>query len=114
MQKWLDAEYPVIAACAKVEGAEMHWGDETGLRSDDVRGRSYAPKGEAPVVRVSSKRYGLSVISTVTNKGQVRWKAFDGAVNSDILFELLRRLIKDAGRKVYLILDNLRVIHASP
>jgi transposase len=44
VQKWLDEEYPVIAACAKVEGAEIHWGDETGLRSDDVRGRSYAPR----------------------------------------------------------------------
>ena len=114
VQKWLDEEYPVIAACAKVEGAEIHWGDETGLRSDDVRGRSYAPKGETPVVRVNSKRHGLSVISTVTNKGQMRWKAFDGALNSDILIDFLRRLIKDAGRKVYLILDNLRVHHSKP
>jgi hypothetical protein len=34
---------------------------------------------------------------------------FDGARNSDILIDFLRRFIKDAGRKVYLILDNLRV-----
>ena len=104
----------MIAACARLEGAEIHWGDETGLRSDDVRGRSYAPRGETPVVRVNSKRHGLSVISTVTNKGQMRWKAFDGALNSDILIDVLRRLIKDAGRKVYLILDNLRVHHSKP
>ncbi len=45
--KWLEEEYPVIAACAKVEGAEIHWGDETGLRSDDVRGRSCAPRPHA-------------------------------------------------------------------
>lgn len=44
VKKWLDKEYPVIAASAKAEGAEIHWGDETGLRSDDVRGRSYAPQ----------------------------------------------------------------------
>jgi hypothetical protein len=55
---------------ARAEGAEIHWGDETGLRSYDVRGRSFAPKGETPVVRVNSKRHGLSVISTVTNKGR--------------------------------------------
>jgi transposase len=114
VKKWLDEEYPVIAACAKVEGAEIHWGDETGLRSDDVRGRSYAPQGQTPVIRVNSKRHGLSVISTVTNKGQMRWKAFDGALNSDILIDFLRRLVKDAGRKIYLILDNLRVHHSKP
>ena len=99
VKKWLDEEYPMIAACAKVEGAEIHWGDETGLRSDDVRGRSYAPQGQTPVIRVNNKRHGLSVISTVTNKGQMRWKAFDGALNADILIDFLRRLVKDAGRK---------------
>jgi len=114
VRKWLDEDYPEIAARAKAEGAEIHWGDETGLRSDDVRGRSYAPQGQTPVIRVNNKRHGLSVISTVTNKGTMRWKAFDGALNSDILIDFLRRLIKDAGRKVYLILDNLRVHHSKP
>jgi len=66
------------------------------------------------VIRVNSKRHGLSVISIVTNKGQMRWKIFDGALNSDILIDFLRRLIKNAGRKIYLILDNLRVHHSKP
>ena len=114
VQKWLDEQYPVIAACAKEEGAEIHWGDETGLRSDDVRGRSFAPQGQTPVVRVNNKRHGLSIISTVTNRGTMRWKIFDGALNADILIDFMRRLIRDAGRKVYLILDNLRVHHSKP
>lgn len=114
VKKWLEEDYPVIAARAKAEGAEIHWGDESGLRSDDVRGRSYAPKGETPVIRVNNKRHGLSVISTVTNKGQMRWKIFDGALNAKILIDFLRRLIKGASKKVFLILDNLRVHHAKP
>ena len=60
------------------------------------------------------KRNGLSVISTVTNKGQMRWKAVDGALNADILIDFLRRLVKDTGRKVYLVLDSLRVHHSKP
>jgi len=112
VRKWLDEEYPRIAARARQEGAEIHWGDETGLRSDDVRGRGYAPKGQTPVVRVNNKREGLSIISTVTNQGKVRWKIFEGAMNADILIDFFKRLIKDADRKVFLILDNLRVHHA--
>jgi len=114
VKKWLEEDYPAIAARAKAEGAEIHWGDESGLRSDDVRGRGYAPKGETPVIRVNNKRHGLSVISTVTNKGQMRWKIFDGALNSKILIDFLRRLIKGASKKVFLILDNLRVHHSKP
>ncbi len=112
VRKWLDEEYPQIAGRAKAEQAEIHWGDETGLRSDDVRGRGYAPKGQTPVVRVNNKREGLSIISTVTNQGKVRWKVFEGAMNADVLIDFFKRLIKDAKRKVFLILDNLKVHHA--
>jgi transposase len=114
VRKWLDEDYPAIAARAKAEGAEIHWGDESGLRNDDVRGRGFAPKGQTPVIRVNNKRHGLSVISTVTNKGQMRWRIFDGALNADILIDFLRRLIKGASKKLFLILDNLRVHHAKP
>lgn len=114
VRKWLEQDYPVIAARARFEGAEIHWGDETGLRSDDVRGRSFAPKGKTPVVRVNSKRAGLSVISTVTNKGSMRWKIFEGAVNATLLIDFMTRLIQGAPRKIFLILDNLRVHHCKP
>ena len=114
VKKWLDEDYPVIAARARAEGAEIHWGDESGLRSNDVRGRSFAPKGQTPVVRVNNKRHGLSVISTVTNKGQMRWSIFDGALNTTILIDFLCRLIKGQSWKLFLVLDNLRVHHAKP
>jgi transposase len=114
VSQWRQHDYPGIAARAKREGAEIHWGDESGLRSDDVRGRSFAPKGQTPVVRVPNKRHGLSILSTVTNKGQMRWRIFDGALNSTILIDFLRRLIKGQRKKIFLILDNLRVHHAKP
>jgi transposase len=112
VKKWLEEEYPAIAQRAKAEGAEIHWGDETGLRSDDVRGRSYAPKGQTPVVQVCSNRESLSLISSVTNQGKVRWMVFGGALNAKILIRFFKRLIQSAQRKVFLILDNLRVHHA--
>ena len=114
VKKWLEQDYPAIAARAKNEGADLHWGDASGLRSDDVRGRGYAPVGQTPVVRVNNNRHGLSVISTVTNKGQMRWKIFEGALNTDILPDFLKRLIRGADRKIFLILDNLRVHHSKP
>jgi len=112
VKAWLDEAYPAIAQRASEEGAEIHWGDETGLRSDDVRGRGYAPKGKTPVVRVCNKRESLSLISTVTNQGKVRWMVFDGALDAKTLIEFFKRLTKDAQRKVFLILDNLKVHHA--
>jgi transposase len=107
VQRWLRQDYPAIVARAKRERAVIYWGDETGLRSDDVRGRSYAPQGRTPTIRVCRKRVGLSLISAVTNRGEVRWMVLDGALTAPRLIRFLRRLIRDACRKVFLILDNL-------
>jgi len=113
VRKWLDQEYPKIAIKAKKEDAEIHWGDETGLRNDSQHGRSYSPKGKTPVIRLSAKRASVNMISTVTNQGKVRFMVYKTTMTSQLLITFLKRLIKDAGRKIFLILDNLRVHHAN-
>lgn len=112
VQKWLEEEYPAIEARAKKEKAEIHWGDETGLRNDSQHGRSYAPRGKTPAALLPAKRERISLISTVTNQGKVRFMVYEDSLNSAILIKFLKRLIKDAGRKVFLVLDNLRVHHS--
>ncbi len=109
--RWLVDTYPAIAKQAKKEKAEIHWGDETGLRSDCQHGRGYSPKGQTPVMRLKAKWERLNLISTVTNQGKVRFMTYEGKMNGQMLIRFMKRLIKDADRKVFLILDNLRVHH---
>lgn len=112
MHRWLDEDYPAIAKRTHDEGAEIHWGDETGLRSDHQAGRSYSQAGETPVARIPARRVRVPLISTVTNRGKLRFMHFTGAMNSTLLIQFFKRLIKDSDRKVFLILDNLRVHHS--
>lgn len=114
VKAWLEKEYPAIRTQAKREDAEIYWSDETGLRTDCQHERGYAPKGKTPVIRLNAKRESINMISAITNQGKVRFRVFEGTMNADVLIDFMRRLIKDADRKVYLILDNLRVHHAKP
>jgi transposase len=113
VQRWLTETSPAIAARAKQEAAEIHWGDETGVRSDDVRGRGYAPRGQTPVRRIPARRHSVSMISTLTNQGKVRFMLYRQALNAQRLIRFLTRLTREADRKVFLILDNLKVHHAT-
>lgn len=114
VKQWLEEEYPAIEKRAKEESAEIHWGDETAIVNTDVRGRSFAPRGLTPVTyAVGGTRHKLSMISTVTNRGKARWMIIDEAFNSDKLIEFMESLIKDTGKKVFLILDNRGCITAS-
>src|SRR5215218_7970228 len=109
IQAWLERDYPAIAKRAKTVRGMIYWGDETGISNQDQIGRSYAPRGKTPVVARLAKRISRSMISAVSNRGLMRFMLYDGALDADGFIAFLRRLIKDAGRKVVLIVDNLKV-----
>jgi transposase len=112
VQNWLKKEYPAIENKAKKEGAEIHWGDETGIRSDDVNGRGYAPKGKTPIRRSKGTPEKLNMISSITNQGKVRFMFYKERMHADLLIKFMKRLISGSKRKIVLILDNLRVHHS--
>lgn len=108
---WLETEYPTIAARAKQEKAEIHWGDETGIQNDAYTARGFSPKGKAPIVRLNAKRAKINMISTITNRGTTRFMIYRETMTAKVLITFMSRLVKDAKNKVFLILDNLRVHH---
>jgi len=112
IRQWLEHDYPAIAARAKAEGAEIHWGDETGISNQANYGRSFAPRGHTPVVVAPARRQTLSLISTVTNRGTARFMIYEGALNVALFLTFLKRLTRDAGGKIFLIVDNLKVHRA--
>ena len=65
------------------------------------------------MVARTAKRITQSMISAVSNRGLMRFMFYEGALNADRFIAFLRRLAKDAGQKVFLIVDNLKVHHAS-
>ena len=112
VQKWLDEEYPAIKKKAKKENAEIHWGDETGVKNNCQHGRSYAPKGKTPVKKSMSKRFSVNMVSSVTNQGKVEFMIYTGSMNADRFIMFLKQLIKSKSKKKYLVLDNLSVHHS--
>ena len=52
------------------------------------------------------------MISSITNQGKVRFMLYRENMTSQILIKFMTRLLKDSSRKVFLILDNLRVHHS--
>lgn len=75
-------------------------------------GRSYAPAGKTPVPGVPGSRFATNMISTVTNQGKVRFMLYRETLTAPVLIRLLVLLVRDAGRKVFLVLGNLRVHHS--
>lgn len=106
VSRWLEEEYPAIRKQAKTEGAEIYWGNEMGLRSDYVVGRSYGRRGKTPVIPGTGQRFGCNMISAITNRGRLNFMVFNRLFRADVFLDFLKRLVRQAERKVFLIVDG--------
>ena len=111
VRNFMEKEYPNIAQRAKTEGAQIFWGDETGVCNTENYERGFALKGHPPVLKVETKRERINMISAITNQGSVRFMVYEDAMTQQKLINFMNRLVNDSERKVFLILDNLRVHH---
>jgi transposase len=106
VDRWLRETFPAIRARAKRKKAEIWFEDEAGVRSDAHAGTTWAPRGKTPIVSSTGARFGVNIISAVSQQGHFRFMCVKGRVNAGVFIEFLRRLLHNAVRKIILIVDG--------
>jgi len=109
IDQWIKINFPIIKKKALKENAEIHWLDETGICSNSNYIRGFSPKGETPEIKMGSSYININMISTVTNKGQMRFLLSERYINTEKLIEFTTNLCKEINRKIFLLLDNSNV-----
>ena len=104
--RWLEVEYPAIAAQANKDKAIILWLDQTGLRSDAAVGTTWAPVGQTPVVGKTGRRFGVNVMAAISNKGELYFTCYHGSFTGPVFLAFLKRLTRHLDRKIYLIVDG--------
>ena len=74
--------------------------------------KGYAPKGKTPVVKVEAQKFKINMLSAISKRGKLRFMLYKENIDSEKLIDFMGRLIRDVRKKVFLILDNLRVHHS--
>ena len=106
VQRWRAEDFPKIQALAKKARATLYFCDEAGVRSDFHSGTSWAPKGQTPIVEATGQRYGMNIISAISPGGDMRFMTVEGRMNAGKFIEFLKRLLHNAERPIFLIVDG--------
>jgi hypothetical protein len=81
--------------------------DKISPRTEWSRAAPMGAKVGTPIVRATGARKGMSLISAVISRGDMRFMIIGkGSVYADVFIEFLKRLIRGAGRKIFLIVDR--------
>lgn len=106
VETWRKKQFPEIRRLAKQERATVYFSDEAGVRSDFHAGTTWALKGQTPIVPATGQRFGMSLISAISPRGDFRFMTVNGRMNAEKFLEFLKRLIHNAPRPVFLIVDR--------
>lgn len=106
VKQWLETEYPAIQRRARRGGAQIFFADEAGVRSDYHSGTTWGKRGKTPVVSSTGARFGANLISAISAQGELRFMVTKGRVTAGVFIEFLRRLLVNASKPVFVIVDR--------
>ena len=109
--QFVSETYPEIAEKAENEGADIYWGDETGVTNQAYHMRGYAPKGQTPVIDTFPRVEKTNMISSVNMRGKCHYLYYEKNMTQQLFISYMEKLIEYNSRKIFFIVDNLKVHH---
>jgi transposase len=107
VKKWLKEVWPKILAHAKRWQAMVYFEDEAGVSVNAVMGKTWAPKGKTPMVKLSGNRGSISVSSAISPAGRLLFRIEKSTINSTTFIDFLDKIRKHhRNRKIIVIIDR--------
>ena len=100
-----------LKAKATAEGRTFVWVDETGLYLLPAVRRTWAPRGQTPVLRAPFSRDHLSVIGALTQEGRVLTRTYPHAVSGTEVVRFLRHLLQHLAGPLLVLWDGASIHH---
>lgn len=106
IERWKKDVFPALRTRARKRGAKIFFLDEAGVRSDQVLGRTWAPRGKTPEVPTSGQRQSVNAISAVNPRGDFWYEVYTERLNRDSFQRLLKNFLRGRREPVFLVLDK--------
>jgi hypothetical protein len=84
VDRWKSQTYPAIANEARGIGADILFWDESGFGADAVHSKTWALRGQTPVVERPGQRQSISAASAVSAKGAFWFATYKGGLTGEL------------------------------
>lgn len=109
VKKWLSEEWPKIKAHAKRWQAMIYFQDEAGVSLIPVMGKTWAPKGKTPIVRVTGHKGTIIVTSAISPAGRMVFRIENEKIKAPQHIEFLQQILDHhPHRKIIVVEDRAR------
>lgn len=112
-RRWLKKEWPKIQEHRRRWQAMIYFQDESSVSLIPVLGKTWAPKGETPKIKVTSNRGRICLSSAISPVGRMLFRIEPNITTSKIFIDFLKQIMKThPNRKLIIITDNYSAHHS--
>jgi len=111
IRKWKREEWPKIEEHRRRWQAILYFQDESGISLTPVLGRTWAPKGKTPKVKVTGKRGGFCVTSAISPAGKLIFRIEKGKIKAVQHIEFLKQIMKQHPNRKIIVIEDSAPVH---
>lgn len=106
-KEWVEKTWPQLKNKAKRERAIILFGDEASVSLNPSSGKTWSRVGRTPIIRSTSKRGSVPVMSAISPTGKLFFTLPKKNVDASVFVQFLKQILRQIPRKkIYLIVDN--------
>ena len=107
VRKWMKEEWPKIEKYRRKWQAILYFQDESGVSLIPVLGKTWAPKGKTPKIKVTGKKGGLCVTSAISPAGHMVFRIENHTIHAEDHIDFLKQImVHHPHRKIIVVEDN--------
>lgn len=107
VKKWLSEEWLKIEKQRRRWQAVLYFQDESGVSLIPVLGKTWAPKGKTPKIKVTGNKGGLCVTSAISPSGRMVFRIENHTIHAEDHIDFLKQIMRHhPHRKIIVIEDN--------
>lgn len=110
---WLRREVPRIRKTVRKYRAILYFEDESNISLTAFLGKTWAPRGQTPKLRVTGQRGGVSAVSAISRRGHLVFRLYDKRIASREIIEFLRQLLRHHPRRHLVVVMDCAPPHVS-
>jgi transposase len=112
-ERWRRVEIPKIRAAVREFKAILYFEDEANVSLTAFLGKTWAPRGQTPQIRVTGARGGVSAVSAISRRGGLVFRLYDKRIASQQVIEFLAQLLAHHPRRHLVVVMDQAPPHVS-
>lgn len=112
-QEWLRTEVPRIRRTVRKYKAILYFQDESNVSLTAFLGKTWAPRGQTPRLRVTGARGGVSAMSALSRRGHLVFRLHEKRIASPEVIDFLEQMLQHHKRRHLVVVMDQAPPHVS-